>query len=69
MHRRCSDCGDRTADWHEVDGTTAVLCRACVRESAAVAWAHEAMRRLHLAAHGYERPCPVCEREAAEAHR
>jgi hypothetical protein len=59
MEGRCSSCAapDRL---FEVEGTGLVLCGACIHDQAAIGWAHEQLRRIHFAAHGYEDPCPTC---------
>ena len=57
----CSDCGSRDPGRRfAVDGTTAVLCADCVREARRISSAHEDIRRIHKAAHGYDSPCPTC---------
>jgi len=67
MIPRCSDCGDLAIVVYAVDGTSAGLCKACIRDSFAISERHEMLRRVHDAAHGHEGPgCPVCQREAAE---
>ena len=58
----CTQCGDREPGRRfQVDGSTSVLCGPCVRENIRIAAAHETIRRIHKAAHGYDSPCPTCE--------
>lgn len=57
----CSNCRDREPGRRfAVDGTTDVLCGPCLREDVQIGWAHERVRQIHRAAHGYDAPCPTC---------
>lgn len=57
----CDRCGDRAPGRRfAVDGSTAMLCGACVTESIRIAAAHETIHRIHEAAHGFDSPCPTC---------
>lgn len=61
----CRDCGSRDPGRRfSVDGTGALLCAECVRDTMQIGWAHEQVRRLHRAAHGFDSPCPICEDDA-----
>lgn len=60
----CQQCGDRTPGRRfQVDGTEHVLCGPCVTESRRIAQAHEELRRIHKAAHGFDTPCPTCSED------
>lgn len=61
----CNQCRDREPGRRfAVDGTTDVLCSPCIRDSLRISQAHETIRRIHRAAHGYDDPCPTCEADA-----
>lgn len=61
----CSQCSSREPGRRfAVDGTDRVLCEQCVRDNRRVGEAHETVRRIHRAAHGYDSPCPTCEQDA-----
>ena len=59
MYGTCSGCPNTDALF-QIDGTDRELCRPCIGEQILGATAHEQVRQIHRAAHGYDDPCPTC---------